>query len=315
MIFTGCQACVLRLEQPKTAPISATPACLICAGRPELLSRAAHVRDPMSCECHVPNFRHGDDSPRILVVSNSTIPTAQGAWPAFEAQNGVLPCFVRDGIQKNMRRDDQKGFPFQESPKARKALPLGQLNVSLTLNNISGTGPRNAPCHLALWRAHPTPLHPQHHPAAFGIEVQAASEQVASEPRKVHLSHNQNPVLKWSTQNNVKNEEGGRRGYLCLGLSLTNLHLRGVLIVAHLQLLNLKTIACIGTSQTQSDHSTRCSVPPHPQWLLHELFWQLCLESASLPSLPAHLSVRVLLQTLKLPRCIMLDRESTKSFA
>ena len=38
-----------------------------------------------------------------------------------------------------------------------------------------------------------------------------------------HLSHNQNPVLKWSTQNHVKNSEG----YFWLGLPLTNLHLAG----------------------------------------------------------------------------------------
>ena len=41
------------------------------------------------------------------------------------------------------------------------------------------------------------------------------------------LSHNQNTVLKWSTQNHVKNEEGGR-SYLWLGLSLTNFHLPGL---------------------------------------------------------------------------------------
>ena len=39
-------------------------------------------------------------------------------------------------------------------------------------------------------------------------------------------SHNQNPVLKWSTQNHVKRKEGGRN-YFGLGLPLTNLHLPG----------------------------------------------------------------------------------------
>ena len=39
----------------------------------------------------------------------------------------------------------------------------------------------------------------------------------------VLMSHNQSPVLKWSTQNHVKNQEGGR-SYLWLGLSPTNLH-------------------------------------------------------------------------------------------
>ena len=39
-------------------------------------------------------------------------------------------------------------------------------------------------------------------------------------------SHNQNPVLKWSTQNHVKDLAGGR-SYLWCGLSLTNLHLPG----------------------------------------------------------------------------------------
>ena len=47
---------------------------------------------------------------------------------------------------------------------------------------------------------------------------------LACHPR--HLSHNQNPVLKWSTQNHVKNSEGGR-SYFWLGLSLANLHLPG----------------------------------------------------------------------------------------
>ena len=41
-----------------------------------------------------------------------------------------------------------------------------------------------------------------------------------------HLSHNQNPVLKWLTQNHVRICKGGRN-YLWLGLSLTNLHLPG----------------------------------------------------------------------------------------
>ena len=45
------------------------------------------------------------------------------------------------------------------------------------------------------------------------------------------MSHNQNPVLKWSTQNHV-NSEGGYP-QLWLGLSLANLHLpKSVLIVA-----------------------------------------------------------------------------------
>ena len=42
------------------------------------------------------------------------------------------------------------------------------------------------------------------------------------------VSHNQNPVLEWSTQNNVKTQEGGHfHNYFWLGLPLTNLHLPG----------------------------------------------------------------------------------------
>ena len=44
--------------------------------------------------------------------------------------------------------------------------------------------------------------------------------------RETHQSQIQNPVLKWSTQNHVKNLEGGR-SYFWLGSSLTNLHLPG----------------------------------------------------------------------------------------
>ena len=36
-----------------------------------------------------------------------------------------------------------------------------------------------------------------------------------------HMSHNQNPVLNWSTQGHVKNLEGGR-SYFWLGSSLTS---------------------------------------------------------------------------------------------
>ena len=42
----------------------------------------------------------------------------------------------------------------------------------------------------------------------------------------LQMSHNQHPVLKWSTQNHVKDLEGGRHLFW-LGLSLTNLHLPG----------------------------------------------------------------------------------------
>ena len=54
---------------------------------------------------------------------------------------------------------------------------------------------------------------------------QAAKTRVALGVESLQVSDNQNgSVLKWSTQNHVKNSEGGRN-YLWLGLSLTNLHL------------------------------------------------------------------------------------------
>ena len=37
----------------------------------------------------------------------------------------------------------------------------------------------------------------------------------------IQVSHNQNPVLKWLTQNHVRKHKGGRN-YVLLGLSLTN---------------------------------------------------------------------------------------------
>ena len=48
------------------------------------------------------------------------------------------------------------------------------------------------------------------------------------------MSHNQNPVLKWSTQNHASRiKQADIRSYLRLGLSLTNLHPR-VLTVAQM---------------------------------------------------------------------------------
>ena len=48
----------------------------------------------------------------------------------------------------------------------------------------------------------------------------------ASQAFKNNMSRNQNLVQKWSTQNHIKNLEGGRN-YFWLGLPLTNLHLPG----------------------------------------------------------------------------------------
>ena len=50
-----------------------------------------------------------------------------------------------------------------------------------------------------------------------------------------HVSHNQNLVHKWCTQNHVKNKEGGSpQLFVARGSSLTHLHLpESVLIMAH----------------------------------------------------------------------------------
>ena len=53
---------------------------------------------------------------------------------------------------------------------------------------------------------------------------------------RIDVSHNQSPVLKWSTQNHASRiKKADIRSYLWLGLSLTNLHLPGVSIVAHVR--------------------------------------------------------------------------------
>ena len=72
---------------------------------------------------------------------------------------------------------------------------------------------------------------------AVGARGEGEATALTRQPRRVLenvapgvfpplLSHNQNPVLKWLTQNHVRKHKGGRN-YFLLGLSLTNLHLPG----------------------------------------------------------------------------------------
>ena len=79
----------------------------------------------------------------------------------------------------------------------------------------------------AKWkRAHP-PMCAEKDACMMGRIFSPTSKASPVLRRNFAVSHNQNQVVKWSTQNHAKNSEGGRN-YFWLGLPLANLHLPGV---------------------------------------------------------------------------------------
>ena len=100
--------------------------------------------------------------------------------------------------------------------------------------------PRSAP------RALPTALtRSQHHSYDVGV--------LARHIPMMHTSHNQNPVLKWSTQNHVKSLEGGYPQLFMVGIVPHQPSSTRVLIVAQVYVDSESEIA----KTSQARHSSR----------------------------------------------------------